>query len=160
MDLNRLLEEWLFRIRRTQQAHYESATLFARRNYWLGIPAIGLSAIVGTSVFTALGKETEVAIKLAVGFASITAAILTALQTFLRYPERAEKHRMVATRYGAMRRELEKKLALPPTRREIEAYIDGVQVQWDKCNEDCPTVPKSIWHRTKAEIKMNVRRPD
>ena len=156
---NKLLEEWLFRIRRAQQAHYESATHFARLNYWLGVPAIALSAVVGTSVFAALGKETAISIKIAVGVASVTAAILMALQTFLSYSERAEKHRTVATRYGTMRREIEKKLALPPAKRELEAYIESLQVQWDKCNEDCPTVPKSIWHRTKAEMKVNVRRP-
>jgi Tfp pilus assembly major pilin PilA len=159
METNKLLEEWLFRIRRAQQGHYESATHFARLNYWLGVPAIALSAIVGTSVFAALGKETIISIKIAVGVASVTAAILMALQTFLNYPERAEKHRTVATRYGTMRREIEKKLAFPPPKRELEAYIETLQAQWNKCNEDCPTVPKRIWHRTKADMRMNVRRP-
>jgi hypothetical protein len=114
---------------------------------------------VGTSVFATLGKEIDVVIKIAVGVASVTAAILTALQTFLSYAERAEKHRVVGVRYGAMRREIEKKLAFPPARRELEVYLEAVGVQWDKCNEDCPTVPKSIWDRTKAEIKATVTRP-
>lgn len=159
MEANKLLEEWLYRIRRTQQAHYEAATHFVRLNYWLGIPAIVLSAIVGTSVFATLQRETDTRIKIAVGIASITAAILMALQTFLHYSERAEKHRLVGVRYGALRREIEKRLAFPPARRDLEAYLESVRIQWDKCNEDCPTVPKSIWHSTKAEIKANVRRP-
>ena len=135
---NKLLEEWIFRIRRAQQAHYESATHFARLNYWLGVPAIALSAVVGTSVFAALGKETAISIKIAVGVASVTAAILMALQTFLSYSERAEKHRTVATRYGIMRREIERKLALPPAKRELEAYIESLQVQWDKVMKTVP----------------------
>jgi len=159
METNKLLEEWLFRIRRAQQAHYESATRFARLNYWLGVPAIALSAVVGTSVFAALGKETAISIKIAIGVASVTAAILMALQTFLNYPQRAEKHRSVATRYGTMRREIEKKLSFPLPKRELEAYIETLQAQWNKCNEDCPTVPKRIWHNTKAEMRVNVRRP-
>ena len=159
METDKLLEEWLFRIRRTQQAHYEAATHFARLNYWLGVPAIALSAVVGTSVFAALGKETALSIKIAVSVASVTAAILMALQTFLNYPERAEKHRAVAIRYGTLRREIEKKLAFPPAKREFEAYIEALQAQWNKCNEDCPAVPKRIWHHTKAEMRLNVRRP-
>src|SRR5262245_24338114 len=99
MEADKLLEEWLFRIRRAQQAHYESATHFARLNYLLGVPAITLSAVVGSSVFVALAKETTISIKIAVGIASVTATILMALQTFLSYSQRAEKHRSVATRY-------------------------------------------------------------
>ncbi len=160
MEANKLLEEWLYRIRRIQQAHYEAATHFVRLNYWLGVPAIVLSATVGTSVFATLQRDTDVKIKIAVGIASVAAAILMALQTFLHYAERAEKHRTVGVRYGAMRREIEKKLAFPPLRKDLATYIESVQIQWDKCNEDCPTVPKSIWHRTKAEIKANLKRPD
>ena len=49
-----LLRHWLTNSRRSQIANYEAAALFLRRNYWLGIPTIILSAIVGTSVFATL----------------------------------------------------------------------------------------------------------
>ncbi len=160
MEANKLLEEWLYRIRRTQQAHYEAATHFVRLNYWMGIPAIVLSALVGTSVFATLQKETDVRIKIAVDIASVTAAILMALQTFIGYSERAEKHRVIGVRYGALRRKIENKLAFPPGKRELEGYLESMRIQWDKYNEDCPTVPKSIWHRTKAELRANLKRPE
>ena len=105
-------------------------------------------------------RKRDITIKIAVGIASVTAAILMALQTFLRYSERGEKHRVVGIRYGALRREIEKRLAFPPGKKDLEGYLESVRIQWDKCNEDCPTVPKSIWHSTKAEIKASLKRPE
>jgi hypothetical protein len=39
--------------------------------------------------------------------ASVAAALLASLQTFLGYSERAEKHRVAGAKYGALGRELE-----------------------------------------------------
>ena len=45
--------------------------------------------------------------QIVVGLASVAAAWLASLQTFLGYSERAEKHRIAGAKYGALGRELE-----------------------------------------------------
>jgi len=157
MESKDLLQEWLFRTRRSQLAHYECATYFARLNFYLGIPVIVLSTVVGTSIFATLQKETNTSVRIAVGIASVMAAVLAAIQTFLRYSERAEKHRVIGAKYGAMRREIEQKIVFPPA--EIEQYIESLRVRWDKFNEDCPTTPKRIWERIDTSIKSRITRP-
>lgn len=51
-----LLECWRKNRPRSQIANYDAANSFSRRNYWLGIPVIVLSSIVGTTVFASLQK--------------------------------------------------------------------------------------------------------
>jgi hypothetical protein len=106
-----VLEEWYLRVSVTQRAHYLSADSFGRRKYWLGVPAVMLSTLVGTSVFAGLEKQPEFWVQIAIGLASVAAALLMSLQTFLGYSERAEKHRLAGAKYGALGRELEELLA-------------------------------------------------
>src|SRR5512144_2238777 len=106
-----VLDEWYERASVTQRAHYLSADYFGRRKYWLGIPAVVLSTIVGTSVFATLQKQPEPWLQISVGLASVVAAVLASLQTFLGYSERAEKHRVAVAKFGALGRELEALLA-------------------------------------------------
>jgi hypothetical protein len=149
-----LLIDWLLRIRRIQLAHAKSATYFERLNFWLGIPVVALTTLVGTSVFATLQKEAGTSIKIAVGIASVLAAILAGLQTFLRYSERAERHRVTGAKYGVLRREIEQKLALPSTTiEEIEKYVDSMRMRWDKLSEDSPMTPQRIWDGVDQEIK-------
>jgi len=102
-----VLDEWYQRVVVTQRAHYLSADHFGSKKYWLGIPAVILSTIVGTSVFATVQKQPEFWLQIAVGLASVAAALLASLQTFLGYSERAEKHRIAGAKYGALGRELE-----------------------------------------------------
>src|SRR5258706_2547939 len=105
--LKEVLDDWYERVVVTQTAHYISAERFARKNYWLGIPVIGLTTLVGTSVFATLQKQQQPWLQATVGFASVLAALLASLQTFLGYSQRAEKHRIAGAKYGAVGRELE-----------------------------------------------------
>jgi hypothetical protein len=148
-----LLTDWLFRIRTAQVAHIKSIGHFERLNLWLGIPVVLLTTLVGTSVFATLQQDASVSIKIAAGVASVLAAILSGLQTFLRYAEQAERHRGCGPKYGALRKEIEQKLALPPRNEEqMEQYVDSVRIRWEKLSEDSPPVPQWIWDRVEAEI--------
>jgi hypothetical protein len=44
-----LLADWLLRIRIAQLAHVRAAVYFYRLNFWLGIPVVILTTLIGTS---------------------------------------------------------------------------------------------------------------
>ena len=91
-----LLEQWLRRARENQLQHWESARHYENLNYSLGIPVVVLSTTVGTTVFATLQKQVRLSVQVTVGAVSVLAAVLAGLQTFLRFSERAERHRSVA----------------------------------------------------------------
>lgn len=140
-----VLDEWYRRVAVTQVAHYLSADHFGARRYWLGIPAIVLSTLVGTSVFATIQKQPELWLQIVVGLASVAAALLASLQTFLGYSERAEKHRLAGAKYGALGRTLEQLRAsetLPSTE-----VIDGVRKRLDDLAIESPNNPLPIYRK-------------
>lgn len=149
-----LLVDWLRRIRKAQLAHIKTAVYFERVNLWLGVPVVILTTLVGTSVFASLQKEATTSIRIAAGVASVLAAIMAGLHTFLRYSERAERHRISGGKYGTLRREIEQKLAFPPSNSdELRSYVDSLRERWDKLTEECPTAPNRIWKAAGIEVR-------
>ena len=140
-----VLDDWYQRVAVTQRAHYLSADHFGARKYWLGIPAVVLSTLVGTSVFATVQKQPDLWLQISVGLASVLAALLTSLQTFLGYSERAEKHRIAGAKYGALGRELEQLRAL-----EVSPTADAmneVRKRLDDLAVESPNNPLRIYAR-------------
>ncbi|MEO0333040.1 MAG: SLATT domain-containing protein [Bacteroidota bacterium] len=148
-----LLENWYRRLREAQFAHYESAKVFDRMHYWLGIPSIFLSALIGTSIFATLGESVEVKFQLIAGLISIFAAALTGLQTFLKFFERAEKHRITAARYGSLRREIEELSSLEPSLSE--SLVSSLRKSSDRLAEESPHIPAKVWSKSQNKLKGN-----
>src|SRR5262245_21153015 len=144
-DQEHVLYEWYQRVVVTQRAHYLSADHFGKKKYWLGIPAVVLSTLVGTSVFATVQKQPELWLQISVGLASVAAALLTSLQTFLGYAERAEKHRLAAAKYGALGRELEQLRSCGST-PSLEA-MSGVRKRLDDMAVESPNNPRWIYHK-------------
>jgi hypothetical protein len=140
-----VLHEWYHRVVVTQRAHYSSADHFGARKYWLGVPAVVLSTLVGTSVFATVQKQPELWLQVSVGLASVAAALLTSLQTFLGYAERAEKHRLAAAKYGALGRELEQLRTSGPA-PSPEAVSD-VRTRLDDMAVESPNNPQWIYRK-------------
>jgi hypothetical protein len=90
-----------------------------------------------------------------VGLASVAAALLTSLQTFMSYAERAEKHRIAGARYGALGRELEQMKSSggeypPEVIAELRRRIDDLALE-------APNNPLKIYKQaggTEIEVVM------
>jgi hypothetical protein len=147
-----LVLAWLRRARESQMAHYEMANTLASRERWLGVPVILITTIIGTSVFASL-TATAIApeAKIAVGLLSVLAAVMSGLQTFFKYSERAEKHRATAARFGAIRRKLEVIYA-ENAETEEPHYLASLREELDRLGEDAPHIPVAVF----AKIQKNV----
>ena len=150
-NVRSLLTQWHVRCRRNRVANYAAANVFSKRHIVLGVFTVSISAIVGTSVFASLGKQVMPAIQITVGVMSILAAVLAALQTFLKYGDRASAHRLTGSRYGALVRPIEMQLAVskePPPPQVVEA----IKTKMDKLAEEAPELPEYIWKQSLKQI--------
>jgi hypothetical protein len=153
-DAEILLTDWFRRARESQFIHYECGTWYSRLHYWLGIPAIVLSSAVGTAVFASLDNSATGAQRIAVGLISIVAAVLASLQTFLRFSERAERHRATGSGYGAIRRALELLKTFPPADTEaLQRTFADIKGQMDQLAKDAPEVPANIKRKSDRLVK-------
>jgi len=149
-----LLREWEERAAVSQDAHYVRATRLGRYNLLFGIPVVVLTAIVGTSVFATLQEQVATGWQIAVGGVSVLAGVLASLQTFLRFQERAEKHRAAAELWAAIRREIDQMLALHPEylaeRSDPKAYLDQLRGRMGEVSAQSPAIGDKDWAKAQA----------
>jgi len=150
-----LLKDWRQRTAAASEAHYKLASGLRTKNLWLGVPVVIFSSIVGTSVFGTLADPNAVippAFKIAVGLISLLAAILAALQTFLRFGERAEKHVVAADWYAAVRRDVDQLLVLPAEKRGTpKSCFDRLRKQMSKVGQHSPEIGDRLWRDMAAK---------
>ncbi|MYM63331.1 SLATT domain-containing protein [Pseudomaricurvus sp. HS19] len=157
MTKSDLLRHWRFRVHRVQIGHYEAGRACERRHLWLGIPAVVLTTLVGTAVFSSLQEFSDqqalIYPKIIVGFFSVTAAVLVGLQTFLRYSEQASSHKNAGAKYSHLKHRIELLAVLPPATDEaLKRELADIELEWDRVREESPNLPTSIWRRMEAEI--------
>jgi hypothetical protein len=142
-----LLHRWLKRVRESAFAHYVAEEKYSRLRLIIGVPAAFMSAIVGTSVFAALDSNSglDTRVKIIVGVMSILAAVLTGLQTFLRFSERAEQHRKIATEFGILRRYIEANLTA--NKPVSDQLVDDIRKRIDDLTKSAPNVPPNVWDK-------------
>ena len=150
-----LLEDWHRRVYCAQAGHYAAADRCRLLNYLVGVPAIVFSSIVGTAIFAGLEHDTQgpTALGMAprtivVASISIAAAVLGALQTFLRFPERATQHATAADWYSAIRRDIEETLHLPVEfRGKAKECLDAIRKEMNRAAQDAPELNVRLWKR-------------
>jgi len=101
-----------------------------------------LSAIVGTSVFSAMARPVSNAQLTATGLLSVLAALLTALHTFLDYPKRAQSHAEAATVFGALRRKLELLVVSGSDHETTQEEMIAINSEWKLLDKTAPPMPQ------------------
>lgn len=149
-----ILREWCEDASILLHAHFDEGARCERQNLKLGVPALILSAVVGTSIFAALGKEPSLAAKVAVGCISMAVTIMTSLQTFLRFSERAEKHRVAGAMFASLRKEIEQTLVYPPkSDDELGKWMTSIRDRWDSLRREKPALSESILSKHKLLVR-------
>jgi hypothetical protein len=151
-----LLRDWQRRAALSQDAHYVLATRLTKYNIWFGVPVVAFATLVGTSVFATLQEDVGTNLRILVGFVSVLAAVLASLQTFLRFQERAEKHRVAAELWAAVRREIDEMLALHPEylaeRSDPKKYLDDLRRRMDEVSAQSPEIGDRDWRNAEAKL--------
>jgi hypothetical protein len=132
------------------------------RYLFLGVPVVALTTIVGTSVFASLqDANVSATVRVIVGSTSILAAVISSLQTFLRYGARSEGHRVAAIRYETLRRDMAKVLALPPSARTPAVrQLDSVRQRMDRYAKESPIIGERLWSKLERQFHLSRVPPD
>ena len=166
-----LFESWHRRVAAAEQGHRLMADRMRGRHLMLGISVVILTTLIGTSAFAAISKAhgdsitflgvDPDAVLVIVGSVSVLAAILSSLQTFLRYATRAEGHRIAALRYESLRRDMATTLALPRAARgQPDRDLDSARQRMDRYAKESPTIGERRWERLSAEFGLSTVPPD
>lgn len=145
-DLQHLIDDWHRRAQQVQDAHYDSGLYYERFFLGLGIPVIVLSAFTGGTEVLGYMPETVG------GVISLCIAVLAGLQTFLKYSQRAERHRIAGARYGGIRRDLEEiECQLSMLGDQAFERVHQVKNRMDSLATECPEIPHRILARYRPD---------
>jgi hypothetical protein len=144
---------------RNARAHFIAAHSYQLRHYWIGVPAIIASTVVGTTIFASMSNAASENVKVAAGCLSIAAAILSSLLTFLNYGDRAKEHKIAAAKYSSLRRDFELLIISVTYGNDTAAnvQIEKLSVVMDKFSEaakEVPNVPESFWKAANKEVPV------
>jgi len=157
METIELLEQWQNGLRILHHAHTRAAVNFERRSRLLGVPVIIVSTAVGASIFAGAGSSPS--LKIIAGLLSLGAAVLSSLQTALKYPEIAAQHKAAAQKYGKLRREVEVQLALKlEDQPKLTLWLNKIEQEWDTLEDQSPIIPQRIYDKS-AQIVSSYSRP-
>lgn len=146
-----LVLAWLRRARESQFTHYGAAKRLGNYGRIFGVPVIVITAIVGASAFASiLAESVPLYAKLIAGLCSLAATVLSSLQTFFKFSERSEKHRLFGAKFGAVRRELE---VLHIQTQISPADLASVRAKLDKLAEEAPDVDVAVFSREESARK-------
>ena len=147
-----LLNGWLIHAHKGRDRHDSAARRYTSYRYWLGVPTLIISTIVGTSVFSAL--TSQVSPPLWVAILSVSAAVLTALQTFLDFATRADRHRATAVKYKAVIREIEQHIIICDDGKEPDpVLISGIRTKLDNLEEEAPVILPIFYDEVEAKYE-------
>lgn len=143
MSERKVALSWYQRVVYSAHCHYRAALRYSQLNYWFGLPSIILATVVGTSVFATLEQQPELIWRISIGLMSIGTAVLSALQLFLNYNDKSEKHKIAGAKYNAIGRELELLLS----QNENWVKLEGIRQKIDRLAQESPHIPASIHNK-------------
>ena len=115
------------------RAFWQHFVRMKRRHNWISVPLLVLSSGTGVSSVAQIGGSdaaTARALSILVTVLGVSVAILTALQRFLRYSERAEESRYMARNYAKIARAIQYNMTLVESQAIVfkpEAFLKFVE---------------------------------
>lgn len=141
------------------RAHYIAWEEAATKNKWLGVPVVITTAAVGTAIFGTIQDDPGLPIKILTGLLSLLAAVLSALQTTLKYSELAERHKTAGARYAGMRRRLEMFILKyddqPRKQQDAMKELEEIALMFADLAEESPSLPDKIYDKAVKEFQLN-----
>lgn len=169
-SIEELLIKWQLSFHKSEKAHYRSATSCRVFNYSLGIPLVIITVIVAAEIFGLLEAVAQDQFPwnmkgsmgleaILVAILSVLAPVLAALQTFLRFPERAEQHRNAAVKFGILKKGLEMQIVLPPSSKEgLEEMLTNILKRNAQALAESPSIGTFSLLRTGFDVKPITRK--
>ena len=152
-EIEKTLLHWARNTKRSQRMHYVSAEYYTKLNMYFGVPVATLTMIIGASVFLTIESEVALNWKIAAGLLSILAGVLSGLQTFMGFSEKAAKHNSAASGYGAIKRKLEELIILiKDDSIDHSKFLSNIREHIDNMAKISPQPPKFIHRKIMKEL--------
>ncbi|HIP26458.1 MAG TPA: SLATT domain-containing protein [Flavobacteriaceae bacterium] len=141
------------RLHRAQIGHYLESEKYTKYHYYLGVPLMVLSGVTNVGVLYQVDFTKIDILMVGLIISTLLVTILSALQTFLNFYQKAELHRSMAVKYGKIKRDIEMLLERDISKNKVDEYLQSIQNEWNNVAEMAPITPSSV--RAKVKEILN-----
>tara|TARA_B100000787_G_C16172551_1_gene287296 strand:- start:55 stop:552 length:498 start_codon:yes stop_codon:yes gene_type:complete len=124
--------DWIRKIHVLEHAHRLESIYWKNTNFYLGIPALIISAIIAP--ITAL-NETSNSLIIISTVAGVIVAILVGLQTFLKPGEIAEQHRQSSNTFEKLRHKFEFIYEFETDEKKLDKEVNKLRETWGEIDQ-------------------------
>lgn len=154
METKEIVKQWLNGVKIAHICHKRTATYYKKKSVFLGVVATSLSIIVGAGIFTTLSLSTNDIIIIVTGVVSLFSALFSGLNTYLKMPERAYRHRNSSIEYGNLRREIEELFV--SSDGNIENFpLSKIREKWNEIDLNAPEIPQKFHNEALDIVKRS-----
>jgi hypothetical protein len=86
----------------------------------------------------------------------IVAAVLSAIQVYVKGSDKLEQHQAAAARYDCLRRELEARLPAPPIGPDWHTFEADFRSRWQAVTDKAPPYPQRMLDAAEQHMKRRV----
>jgi len=157
-EQERILASWCEKGRCYFWLHTEAQKIFKRGHHRFSIPVIILSTLTGTANFAinSVPEEYKEYAQLTIGAVNIFAGVISTLQSFLRYAENMESHRVAAQCWSKLSRNIQVELTQDPDHRtNAHDFMKITKAEYDRLIEQSPLIPPNILETFRKNFKKH-----
>ena len=148
------------------RAHHIQSEYLKKWNQRLVVPAIVLSAIVGTTLFvTIILSKDYIWLKVLLGMFSLASAVLATIESRLGFSDTSEKYRYAGSKYRAFARKFDffilkfsHNMEDEKSRENALSYFKELIEKLEELALESPNIKSSIYKKAKLEIEGNIRK--
>lgn len=144
VSISSLVTLWITNLRDAQTGHYQETERLNILNQKLGVLLIIITTFVTAFIFYTPPFFTEL-FKIFLGLCSASAAALSGIVSFGRFSDRATEHRITASRYGKLRRQLEFLQGVKRHQLDFSDFnqkLKLLRIEWEYVASSAPLTPK------------------
>ena len=161
----KLLASWAEKASGLRWMHEKSSKYFKKYSTYLSIPCILITTVSGTASFIGANSKSPQEARIfsyAIGVANLSAALLTALQNYLKFAENSDKHMVVSKSFSEYYRSVSSELSIPRRdRAPFQEYMQKCRQEFDRMVKDSPAIPEHIIANYKKAFKdSKVSKPE
>jgi hypothetical protein len=129
--------------------HNKATSWAQRRNDFLQVPTIILSTLTGF-----LSATSNLVPMVALGGVSVLCGILGTLNSYFKFSQRSESHRVISLMYLSIYKNIEVELALPISQRtDAASILKDLRTTMKAIQEQAPAIPDVIIAQFKIQFK-------
>ncbi len=129
------------------------------RGRLLGIPVIIVTGVTGATIFTQLNGNPASWAKLIFGLVNLLAAVLAALQTYVRFPERAQKAKNSSDEFGKLfGRMLDAEDHIKSGQSVPDAELQALYERYEDLKNARPSVSQRAQKQARKELEDKAQR--